>query len=202
MSLKLTGSSAGSVSVDAPASTTGSADFTLTLPVAVGTATQVLRNSSTPGTLEFGTLASTRICFAARLSAQQTISDDTYTAVLFNSIDYNNGSGYDSSTGKFTVPSGEGGRYLVGWSLRMYDIDNTKLARARMWKNGAFGQQMYRLMDNLYSNAGNTYAYLSRNAIIDLDAGNDIKLMAYSNNGNDTSVDAYFSAFWGMKVED
>ena len=39
MTLKLNGSSSGSVSIDAPASTTGGADVTLTLPVNDGDAT-------------------------------------------------------------------------------------------------------------------------------------------------------------------
>ena len=42
MTLKLNGSSSGSVSIDAPASTTGGADVTFKLPVADGTAGQVL----------------------------------------------------------------------------------------------------------------------------------------------------------------
>ena len=37
MTLKLNGSTSGSVSLDAPASTTGGADFTITLPSETGT---------------------------------------------------------------------------------------------------------------------------------------------------------------------
>ena len=42
MTLKLNGSSSGSVSIDAPASTTSGADITFKLPVADGTANQIL----------------------------------------------------------------------------------------------------------------------------------------------------------------
>tara|TARA_R100000742_G_C4235020_1_gene55798 strand:+ start:49 stop:705 length:657 start_codon:yes stop_codon:yes gene_type:complete len=53
--LKLSADSgSGTVALVAPASTTGNADVELKLPVTVGTAGQVLKNSSTPGTLEFG----------------------------------------------------------------------------------------------------------------------------------------------------
>ena len=45
MTLKLNGSSSGSVSIDAPASTTGGADVTLTLPVNDGDANQVLQTN-------------------------------------------------------------------------------------------------------------------------------------------------------------
>ena len=43
MTIKLNGSTAGSVSLDAPASTTGSADITFKLPVADGSAGQILK---------------------------------------------------------------------------------------------------------------------------------------------------------------
>ena len=55
MSIKLKGSTDGSVSLEAPADTspTGT-DKTLILPTGVGSADDVLKNGSTPGTLEFG----------------------------------------------------------------------------------------------------------------------------------------------------
>ena len=43
MTIKLNGSTAGSVALDAPASTTGNADITFKLPIADGTAGQVLQ---------------------------------------------------------------------------------------------------------------------------------------------------------------
>lgn len=54
MSIKLKGSTDGSVTLQAPADTspTGT-DKTLILPTGVGSANQVLKNGSTPGTLEF-----------------------------------------------------------------------------------------------------------------------------------------------------
>tara|TARA_R100000152_G_C6664985_1_gene102869 strand:- start:48 stop:683 length:636 start_codon:yes stop_codon:yes gene_type:complete len=52
MTLKLNGSSSGSVSLDAPASTTGGADVTFKLPVADGLAGQVLTTNAS-GQLEW-----------------------------------------------------------------------------------------------------------------------------------------------------
>ena len=46
MTLKLNGSSSGSVAIDVPASTTGGADITFKLPVADGTAGQVLKTDA------------------------------------------------------------------------------------------------------------------------------------------------------------
>ena len=57
MSIKLKGSSDGSVSFDAPADTSPSgSDITLVLPTTVGSAEQFLKNSGTAGTLEFSSM--------------------------------------------------------------------------------------------------------------------------------------------------
>ena len=58
MTLKLNGSSSGYTAIDAPAS---AGSNTLTLPTSNGSANQYLKNSGTAGTLEFATLASSKI---------------------------------------------------------------------------------------------------------------------------------------------
>ena len=60
MTLKLNGSTDGSVSIDAPADTSPSgSDITLTLPTTVGSAEQFLKNSGTAGELEFSSMVET-----------------------------------------------------------------------------------------------------------------------------------------------
>ena len=56
MTIKLNGSTAGSVALDAPASTTGNADITFKLPVADGSANQVIQTNGA-GQLAFASLA-------------------------------------------------------------------------------------------------------------------------------------------------
>ena len=52
--------------------------------------------------------------FLARLSSTtQSIADDTYTKIQFNTEDYDIGSCFDTSNYRFTVPSGEGGLYFI-----------------------------------------------------------------------------------------
>jgi len=58
MSIKLNGSTAGSVSLDAPASTTGNADINFKLPVADGSANQVIKTDGS-GQLSFGAAGNT-----------------------------------------------------------------------------------------------------------------------------------------------
>ena len=49
--------------------------------------------------------------FLARLSANQNVSDATATVLVFDEEGLDSGSGYDTSNGKYTIPSGEGGKY-------------------------------------------------------------------------------------------
>ena len=59
MTIKLNGSTAGSVSLDAPDSTTGNADIAITLPVAAGSNGQFLQTNGS-GALVFATPADTK----------------------------------------------------------------------------------------------------------------------------------------------
>ena len=59
MSIKLNAQSGGSVALDAPTQTTGSADLTLTLPVNTGTSGQVIQTNGS-GALSFATVNDTK----------------------------------------------------------------------------------------------------------------------------------------------
>ena len=59
--------------------------------------------------------------FLARLSSTtQSIADDTYTKIQFNTEVYDTASAYDNSSNyRFTVPSGQGGKYFIYAAARM-----------------------------------------------------------------------------------
>ena len=67
MTIKLNGSTAGSVAIDAPASTTGNADIQFKLPVADGTAGQVLQTDGS-GNLSWVTPSSGSMTLLATMS--------------------------------------------------------------------------------------------------------------------------------------
>ena len=84
MTLKLNGSSSGSVALDAPANTTGGADVTLTLPVNDGDANQVLSTNGS-GVLSWVAAGGGKILqvVESRLNAdaQTPSANDTWTDV-------------------------------------------------------------------------------------------------------------------------
>ena len=122
MTIKLNGSTAGSVSLDAPASTTGNADIALTLPVADGSNGQFLQTNGS-GALTFATP------LGGVTQADQwrvTTSFDTYDSDVTTNWERNDtdfaliGSGMSESSGIFTFPAT--GVYKVEWIVNAFKM--------------------------------------------------------------------------------
>ena len=109
MSIKLNGSTAGSVALDAPASTDSSADLTFTLPVNTGTSGQALTTNGS-GALSFATVASPYAFSYWRLDSN--FQNDSETRDTIDTWAESNAPSYVSlgskptySSGTFTFPS-------------------------------------------------------------------------------------------------
>jgi hypothetical protein len=77
---------------------------------------------------------------AYRSSSDQSISNNTYTKVQFNSESYDTDNAYDNSSNyRFTVPSGKGGKYSLytnDW-MRGTDVDKMNYYLLAFYKNGS-----------------------------------------------------------------
>jgi len=117
--LKLVHSSGNSMSLEAPA-TNPASDLALKLPATVGTAGQVLMNSSTAGTLEFGAVDNTAKAWAN--------IDGTGTPSIRDS--YNCSSITDHGVGHFTV----------SFTTNMTDDDYAWVASGQNYDSGSADQ--------------------------------------------------------------
>ena len=112
MSIKLTGATSGSIELDVPAAVSGG-DISLTLPNGVGTADQVLKNGSTPGTLEFAQPKAQPGQIVEKISSicngsSVTVGSGTYTmpnVTTNQDITYVNYVDVDGSSLAYTPPS-------------------------------------------------------------------------------------------------
>ena len=116
MSIKLNGSTAGSVALDAPASTTSNADITFKLPVADGTAGQVLMTDGS-GNLSW-TTPGISMAQQWRLTANKDLTDANNDTMFANNWEYVDtdggatlGTGLTNTSGIFSFPST--GIYLI-----------------------------------------------------------------------------------------
>tara|TARA_B100000902_G_scaffold394411_1_gene450690 strand:- start:594 stop:1235 length:642 start_codon:yes stop_codon:yes gene_type:complete len=135
MTIKLVGSTAGSVSLDAPASTNSSADLTLTLPTSTGSANQYLKNSGTAGELEFAAGPSAGLFTAYAQAWVQTDTDvgggaataGSWGTVPFLDSSHKVESGLtvtvDATANTVQVPTGT---YLIKWAVPFYDTGESK----------------------------------------------------------------------------
>ena len=108
-SIKLKHSSGNSMSIEAPA-TNPASDLAIKLPATIGTAGQVLKNSSTAGTLEFGTSAGITMADQWRQSTWHTTNDsENFLTSDWEQVDTGGqgtlGSALTESSGIFTFPS-------------------------------------------------------------------------------------------------
>jgi hypothetical protein len=77
---------------------------------------------------------------AYRSSSDQSISNNTYTKVQFNSESYDTDNAYDNSSNyRFTVPSGKGGKYSLYTNvwMRGTDVDKMNYYLLAFYKNGS-----------------------------------------------------------------
>jgi len=78
--------------------------------------------------------------FRARLSANVNSTQQVNTKVTFNVEDYDTDSAFDTSNGRFTIPSGKSGKYAIygGLIIRDYQHDSGhSWALSIIYKNGS-----------------------------------------------------------------
>ena len=194
--IKLPHSSGNSMSITAPA-TNPASDLELKLPATIGTANQVLRNSSTPGTLEFGG----PLAFFVKLDSTQAMADNTYVKIEWNNEDIDTDNAFDSSTNyRFTVPANKGGIYWFNSHIR---IDNgngaIRNAALRFYKNGS-GFSPYVYSDEFESH--NRYqVILDSSMLMNLNAGDYIEVYAHADtSAGSLSCNNAQSWFQGYKL--
>jgi len=140
--------------------------------------------------------------FYVNRSGTQTISADTWTKVQLNNEVYDSGSAFDSSTNyRFTVPSGQGGKYFFQGSVYGYSGDNNlQRVHIRLYKNGS---AIVVFSENDWTNQAYRNAQMySSSAVLSLSAGDYIELWValYSGGGTPTIDGSTATRLSGYKI--
>ena len=128
--------------------------------------------------------------FSARLSSGLTLNDATTTDVVFQTEFFDVGSCYNNSTGVFTVPSGEGGKYCISVTCTFQDGQGN-VSDMLIYMNSTIGgsgsqEQVGRAEctsnGNLHTNLSVSYT-----TVLALSAADTIKIQAYADTNNSSS---------------
>ena len=166
--------------------TLGTSGDTITIPSGV-----TIANSGTA--TGFGG-ANTPNFEARKGDSNQSINHDTSTKVTFNNETFDTASAYASD--KFTVPSGQGGKYFIYASVAWNNDDNGRRA-VFLYKNGSETKRLYE------TDAGSTdAAHVSAGALLNLSASDYIEVYCYQTTGSAENVLANneMTYFGGFKI--
>ena len=128
--------------------------------------------------------------FRARRGSNQSCSHNTSTIIIFDTEEWDTDSAYDNSNGRFTVPSGEGGKYLFAVNLRFNQATSNRNAVDLLINGSSGGTTAFESTGNQYSSTGGTVTY-------NLSAGDYVEAHYYQSSGGTIEVrnESFFTGF-------
>jgi len=133
-------------------------------------------------------------------NSSQTLSDVTTTKITWTTEVFDTASAFASD--KFTVPSGQDGKYFLSFASHVYDASEKITSSNKVFKKN--GSQV----SSLDRNDG-TYEFVTDNRvasiILDLSAGDYIETFVYANTTDNTALQIYgeaqyYTYFQGFKL--
>ena len=114
--------------------------------------------------------------FEAYLSSTQSASDNSWTKIQINTEVFDTASAYDNSSNyRFTVPSGQAGKYFVYGMAQLYGTyDANDISRLAIYKNGS--RVIGMSSDNRHD--GTRVVPASVHTVMDLSASDYLELYA------------------------
>ena len=174
----------------------GQALQTVNPPNASVGASQIVDASITSGKLASGVLPDNTPAWSAKRSSAQTgIANNTSVLIICDSEELDTDNAYNTSTGIFTVPSGKGGRYMVGAAYRT----NGSGASTRIATSLFVGSNTIRQTN--FNQVSSGEATGACHAVLNLSAGDEISFKIFQNSGSAINAEADGKTyFYGYKI--
>ena len=136
--------------------------------------------------------------FFSAYDPSNNVPNDTDTAIIMETETYDTASAYNTSDGKFTVPSGEDGKYYLYAKIRHYNETSMNREVIYLYKNGSVLRRFENKGDNVHNS-------VQVSTVAELSAGDYIQVYYYQNSGSANNI-AQFSArsdqeFSGYRIE-
>ena len=196
--IKLPHASGNSMSIAAPASNPAS-DLTLTLPSTIGSDGQYMKVDGS-GNLSFGSITpagDNTPSWLATSNATQAVGTGSWVQVTnLGTEEWDTDNAFASNT--FTVPSGEGGKYVCFYGGYMNSLDSGERLQMEIRVNDSGLPHTRHIA---YSFASNFQMSLRVSSIVSATAGQTIKLFVYHSEGADQDLpDGNNVHFGGYKL--
>ena len=115
----------------------------------------------------------------AKMSGSQSIANATETVVQFDTETFDTDSAFNTSTYKFTVPSGKAGKYLVSAYCRRSGFDS---ARQFMYIMSGGGNYVFE------NGSGSVHESVGGTILLNLSVSDEIYVKYYQNQGGAQSI--------------
>ena len=163
-----------------------------------GTTDQFLKftGSTTVASAAVSVTAPTETCFLARGGAnyQPSLVDNVETLIIMPNEDYDTHNGYDTSTGKYTIASGQAGKYYFFSKFTMTNGTDRCDAALGLYKNNSFigsGKTYISSPDNYPQAQPQVFT------AVDCAVGDEITLKYYQDLGGSLAETANYSVYFG-----
>jgi len=118
--------------------------------------------------------------FFVYLSSAQTIPNSTYTLAQFNTELWDSNNTFDTTTYKFTVPSGGAGKYVFSSRIKFSGLDIGEWSESVLYINGSVS---YRTQFTDYSSATDYQVIASGTVTLNLSENDYVQLYVFQNEG-------------------
>jgi hypothetical protein len=136
--------------------------------------------------------------FQAYSSNGQTPSDASWTKVELDAVLFDTDSAFNTSTYRFTVPSGKGGKYFINGLIAIDSQENSGInySSVKFYKNGG-SSELADSYNNWQSNPPRDFAQ-SLSGIFELAAGDYVELYGYLDDNSGSGMD--FKGATGTRI--
>ena len=134
--------------------------------------------------------------FLVFMDGDQDLVTGTFTKLELDTETYDTNSAFDTSTYRFTVPSGQDGKYLFSYAGGTEALTNSTVSAVALYKNGAFVNQAFQ---RSYPNQA-TGGYPSKSVTLSLSAGDYIELYGQHTYGSNRTFNYLYTFLSGHKL--
>jgi len=157
-----------------------------------------LLTSNGSGVISSGGAITNTPMFRAKLTSSQSIASGAYTKINLDGVSFDSDNVFDTSTYKFTVPSGQSGKYSVGYSIGTdAAIDDGERLIGRIYRNGT---GLNYTTSNDWASGSTRDLFVNYSVNIDLSVGDYLELYMFHNEGGAINCNPSYTRLWGYKL--